>query len=338
MKNITIKDVAREAGVSPSTVSRVLSDSERISSKTKKKVRRIMRELGYHQNFIARSLVTQKTNSIALVMARPTQEAFDNPFFSMVIQGISKIAQKKHYSLVLSSTSNYLEEQEETLKLIRNHKVDGIILMASRDNDKLIKELKEMNFPFVLIGRSPEYKDIPIVNNDNIKAAFNMTKYLIKHKYEKILAISGPEEYIVSQDRIKGFQKALAGKNNIKKSEIILTRDFTYQEGYRIVKGLFENEKKLYQAIFAFDDLLALGALRAVQEFQLKVPEEIAIVGFNDDPIASYLKPSLSTVKVPIIKMGEKAAEMLIMIINKDDYNGEEIILETELILRESLC
>ncbi|MEJ6952617.1 LacI family DNA-binding transcriptional regulator, partial [Natronospora cellulosivora (SeqCode)] len=180
MKNVTIKDVAKKAGVSPSTVSRVLSDSNRISPKTKEKVRRVMKEIGYHQNAIARSLVTQKTNSIALVMARPTQEAFANPFFSMVIQGISKIAQKKHYSLVLSSNSDYIEEQEETLKLIRNRKVDGVILMASRNNDNLIKELLDLAFPFVLIGRSPEYDRIPIVNNDNIKAAYDMTSYLIK--------------------------------------------------------------------------------------------------------------------------------------------------------------
>ncbi|QTL99172.1 LacI family DNA-binding transcriptional regulator [Iocasia frigidifontis] len=336
MKNVTIKDVARVAGVSPSTVSRVISDSQRISKKTKKLVRKTMKELGYHQNAIARSLVTKKTNTIGLVMARPTQEAFANPFFSEIIQGIAVVTQKKHYNLILSSTGDYHEEQEETIKLIRNRRVDGVILMASRSNDELINQLLEAEFPFVLIGRSPEYQGIPIVNNDNIKAVYDTVIYLFKKNYQDIIALSGPREYIVSQDRALGYQKALA-EHAHKNQRIIYIDDFTYEDGYQGTLKFLESNREPFDAILAFDDMIALGALRAVQDYGFKVPRDIGIVGFNDDPMISYLRPALTTVKIPINKMGKEAAEMLINILNNEDYQGEEIILPTELVIRETL-
>ncbi len=336
MKNVTIKDVAKVAGVSPSTVSRVISDSNRISENTKVNVRKVMKELGYHQNAIARSLVTQRANSIGLVMARSTQDAFANPFFPGIIQGIASIAQKNHFSLVLSSTTDYQEEREETLKMIRNRKVDGVILMASRINDELINKLIEYNFPFVLIGRSPEHKDIPIVNNDNIKATHDAVGYLINNGYRNIAVLSGPKEYVVSQDRAYGYESALDKYQYSGDSTILYTNDFTYQEGFDSTIELLDSRKNI-DVIFAFDDMIALGALRAVQAADIRVPEDIAIIGFNDDPMVSYLKPALSTVKIPILKMGEQAADMLIKMIEEDDYCGEEIIVPTELVIRESV-
>lgn len=336
MKNVTIKDVARVAGVSPSTVSRVISDSQRISQKTKKLVRKTMKELGYHQNAIARSLVTQKTNTIGLVMARPTQEAFANPFFSEIIQGIAVVTQEKHYNLILSSTGDYHEEQEETIKLIRNRRVDGVILMASRSNDELISQLLEVEIPFVLIGRSPEHQGIPIVNNDNIRAVYDTVNYLFEKDYQNIIALSGPKEYIFSQDRILGYQKALV-EHTHRNHRIIYIDDFTYGDGYQGTLEFLKSNKKYFDAIFAFDDMIAMGALHAVQDYGLRVPQDIGIVGFNDDPMISYQRPALTTVKIPINKMGREAAKMLINILDNKDYQGEEIILETELIIRDTL-
>lgn len=335
MKNVTIKEVAKAVGVSPSTVSRVINDSKRISDETKKNVRKAMKELGYHQNAVARSLVTQKSNTIALVMARSTQKAFANPFFSGVIQGISNITQKSYFNLLLSSTEDYHQEQEESLKLMRNRKVDGLILLGSRVNDELINQLLEYNFPFVLIGRSPEHSGIPIVNNDNIKAANDTVNYLVNKGYKKILALSGPEEYIVSQDRASGYRKAMQEFDYTQYSKIVSTSDFTYEDGYEATIQLLNED--YFDAIFAFDDMLAIGALRAIQSFGLRVPADKAVIGFNDDPMVSYLKPALTTVKLPIKKMGEEAAKMLIKIIKEKDYKGEEIILSTELLIRDSV-
>ena len=336
MKNVTIKDVAKAAGVSPSTVSRVISDSNRISEETKELVRRTMRELGYHHNAIARSLVTQKTNTIGLVMARPTQQAFANPFFSGIIQGIAAVTQKEHYSLILSSTGDCREEQEETLKLFRNRRVDGVILMSSRRNDELIDQLIKSGYPFVLIGRSPEHEGIPIVNNDNIKDTYDTVAFLLKRNYKKIIALSGPEEYIVSQDRAQGYIQALREHGNMD-PEIICVADFKFEDAYQGVLDYIKENRKKFDAILAFDDMLALGAIRAIQEQGLRIPEDVGIIGFNDEPMLSYLKPALSTVRLPIHRMGEEAARMLIKMLNDDSYKGEEIILSTELIIRDTV-
>lgn len=336
MKNVTIKDVAKAAGVSPSTVSRVISDSHRISKETKRLVRKTMKELGYHHNAIARSLVTQRTDTIGLVMARPTREAFANPFFSGIIQGIAAVTQKKHYSLLLSSTADYREEQEETIKLIRNRRVDGVILMSSRSNDELINQLVQYRFPFVLIGRCAEQEGIPTVNNDNIKDTYNIVKFLLERGYKKIAALSGPEEYIFCQDRAQGYRKAL---DELADTEplIMFIDDFKFEEAYQGVLNYLKSGQMRFDAILAFDDMIALGALRAIQDYGFSVPEDIAVVGFNDDPMVSYIKPALTTVRLPIIKMGEEAAKMLIKILNDENYKGEEIILPTEMIIRETV-
>ncbi|MDI9477733.1 MAG: LacI family DNA-binding transcriptional regulator [Bacillota bacterium] len=336
MKNVTIKDVAKAAGVSPSTVSRVISDSDRISAETKELVRRTMKELGYHHNAIARSLVTQKTDTIGLVMARPTQQAFANPFFSGIIQGIAGVTQEKHYSLILSSTGDYREEQEETLKLFRNRRVDGVILMSSRRNDELIEKLIKSDYPFVLIGRSPDHEGIPIVNNDNIKDTYASASFLLKRGYKKVVALSGPEEYIVSQDRAQGYMQALQEHGDME-PEFIFVDDFKFEAAYEGILDYLQENEKDFDAILAFDDMLALGAMRAIQEQGLRIPEDVGIMGFNDEPMLTYLKPALSTVRLPIQRMGEEAARMLIKMLNEKGYKGEEIILPTELIIRDTV-
>ncbi|MFW5786756.1 MAG: LacI family DNA-binding transcriptional regulator [Halanaerobiales bacterium] len=335
MKKTTIKDVAQKADVSPSTVSRVISDSPNISDSTKHRVRKIMEEMNYHPNAIARSLVTQKTNTIGLVMARPTDRAFANPFFSEVIRGIADIAQSKHYNLLFSAAENYYTESEETLSLVKNGRVDGLILMASRANDKLIEYLQSYRYPFVLIGRSPHYDNLPRVDNDNIKAAYDMMNFLIKNNNKKIALIAGPDDYIVSRDRIEGYKNALK-ESNIKFDEnLIKYTDFSYKEGYKAVKELLRSIPDL-DVIFAIDDLLAIAALNSIKEHGLNIPRDVGVVGFNDQTLSSYIEPNLTTVRIPIIEMGKKAATMLIKMINNPEYNGEEKIIPTKIIARKT--
>ncbi|HLV10266.1 MAG TPA: LacI family DNA-binding transcriptional regulator [Halanaerobiales bacterium] len=330
MKKITIKEVAKYAEVSPSTVSRVLSNDYRISEETQKKVRKAVKKLGYHPNAIARSLVTQKTKTLGLILSRPAEEAFANPFFPGILQSIASISQEKGFSLLLASSRDYHKEHEEALKMLRYGKVDGVILMASRVNDDIVKQLINNNYPFVLVGRSLELNEIPIVNNDNIKASYQAVKFLINKGYEKIAFISGPQEYVVSQDREKGYKKALKEYN----PALVRYSGFSYKGGYRQTQILLGEQE--VDVILSLDDMIASGALRAAQNSGYDVPRDIAIMGFNDDPMAAYLKPSLTTVRIPVVKMGEKAAEMLIRIITEKDYSGEEIIVSTEIIERES--
>ncbi|HKL75670.1 MAG TPA: LacI family DNA-binding transcriptional regulator [Halanaerobiales bacterium] len=336
MKKITIKDVANKANVSPSTVSRVISDNPNISQDTKDKVRKIMKDLNYHPNAIARSLVNQKTNTLGLVMSRPTEMAFANPFFSEVIQGIAQSTKERHYHLMISAAENYKTEYEETIKLYKDGRVDGLILMASRVNDKLISSLKDINCPFVLIGRCPEFTDIPRVDNANIEAAYKMTDFLVKKGSNKIALISGPSDYIVSRDRIKGYKNALEDNGLSFSDELIEYAEFDYDSGYKATEKLLKNDLSKVDHIFALDDLLAVSAINCLIDNGYSIPEDIGVVGFNDQPIAKYINPKLTTVKVPIQEMGKKAAEMLIKIINDKSYHGEEIIIPTQIISRQT--
>jgi len=336
MKKITIKDVANKANVSPSTVSRVISDNPNISQDTKDKVRKIMKDLNYHPNAIARSLVNQKTNTLGLVMSRPTEMAFANPFFSEVIQGIAQSTKERHYHLMISAAENYKTEYEETIKLYKDGRVDGLILMASRVNDKLISSLKDINCPFVLIGRCPEFTDIPRVDNANIEAAYKMTDFLIKKGNNRIALISGPADYIVSRDRIKGYKNALEDNGLSFSDELIEYAEFDYDSGYKATEKLLKNDLAKVDHIFALDDLLAVSAINCLIDNGYSIPEDIGVVGFNDQPIAKYINPKLTTVKVPIQEMGKKAAEMLIKIINDKSYHGEEIIIPTQIISRQT--
>lgn len=334
MKSVTIKDVAKYANVSPSTVSRVISNHPRISSETKKKVREAMKKLGYHHNAIARSLVKQRANSIGLVMARSTQEAFANPFFHEIIQGIALAAQDEHFSLTLSATRDYQEEREETLRLLRNKRVDGLILLASRVNDELIKDLKENNYPFVLIGRSMEIDDLPMVDIDNIKAAYQTIKFLTVRGYSKIAFICGPKDYVVTQDRLKGIKLAMKDCKLQYNESVVKYSNFTFEGGVEATLELVKEHE--IDSIFAFDDMMAFGALRAAQKLGYNIPEDIGIIGFNDAPMISYIQPALSTVSAPVLKIGLEAGKMLIKMITDKSYTGEKIIIPTKIIARES--
>ena len=335
-KKITIKDVAKKADVSPSTVSRVISDNPNISEQTKDKVKKIMNELNYHPNAIARSLVKQETNTLGLVMSRSTEMAFANPFFSEIIQGIAKSTKEQHYNLMISSSDDYKSEYEETIKLYKDGRVDGLIIMASRVNDKLISTLKDMNCPFVLIGRSPESTNIPRVDNANIEAAYKMTNFLINNGSQKIALLSGPAGYVVSRDRIQGYKNALKDNKITFKENLIKYTEFDYESGYQVVEKISEETIAKLDHIFALDDLLAVSVINVLLDRGYKIPEDIGVVGFNDQPIAKYINPKLTTVKVPIKEMGKKAAEMLIKIINVDSYHGEEVIVPTNIISRQT--
>ena len=334
-KKVTIKDVAKEAKVSPSTVSRVISDSPNISKKTKDKVRFIMDEMGYYPNAIARSLVKQKTRSIGLVMSRPTDRALANPFFSGVIQGIATVAQEKNYSLLLTAADNYEDEYQEALKQLKVGRVDGLVLLASRINDDLIKQLLKNNYPFVLIGRSQEYQSIPRVDNDNYKAAYDLIIKLIKSGYKDFSILAGHKDYVFTGDRLKGVIDALKENDLSLDSDRIEFTDFTFESAEESAYKILSNHKT--DALIAFDDLLGMAAVQIAESLGFSVPDQIGIVGFNDHTLVSYLKPSLTTVKIPIVDMGERAISMLIKMLENTSYNGEEKIIPTEIIERESL-
>ena len=340
MGQITIKDVAEYAGVSPSTVSRVINENNKISGETKRQVREAMDKLGYYPNEIARSLVKQKTKSIGLVLSRPADRALANPFFPDIIRGIASELQTHNFQLVLTTAEDYQNERNQALKLLRNGSIEGLIVMAAKVKDDLIGRLVKNNYPFVLVGRSQELNNIPRVDNDNVKSARRMTELFISRGYEDIALLTGPEDYVVTQDRQQGYRQALEQAGFDYNEKFIYRSDFTYEAGLITAKKLLKERGEIIDGVFAVDDILAMAVVRAAQNLGISVPNNLGVVGFNDAPLASLIDPALTTVSIPIVEMGREAADMVVRMINGQgslkDYD-EEILIPTEIIHRNSL-
>ncbi|WMT41445.1 LacI family DNA-binding transcriptional regulator [Paenibacillus sp. D2_2] len=335
---VTIKDVAKKAGVSPSTVSRVLSNHPRISAETSRKVKEIMDQLGYHPNIMAKSLVSKTTNSICIMLPKSAEELFSNFFFMELIRGIVTQANRLGFDVLLSSGANEKEEVECVSRLLNGHRVDGVILLYSRINDPVIDFLYKNNHNFVLIGRSEQYPDILSVDNDNVQASYDATKHLISLGHKRIGFVSGPPELVVSKDRLKGYLLALNDAGLETKPEWIVEGEFLQESGYRAI-SFFMNLPDRPTAIVLIDDVVSFGVLRGLYELNYKVPEDLCLVSFNNIPLAEMSTPPLSSVDIGIYNMGYTASGMLIQAIQNNSGDKTvpgRYIIPHRLVVRES--
>lgn len=330
--SITIKDVAKIAGVSPSTVSRVISDSPKISEETKSRVMKVISELHYHPNVIARSLANRSTKMLGLILPNNEEDLFKNPFFIRIMTGISVYAQKKGYYIMYT----FSNDEKEELQFIKNYThskmADGIILLTSRSNDKCIHYLKKYNFPFVVVGRPENTDDTLWVDNDNIQAMYNVVNNLILKGHRTIAFIGGPKDFNMSRDRLKGYLKALKINGFKENLELIIQEpDFSEECGYHALNSILS--KHIPTAVVTTDDLLAFGAIRKLSELNNK---SIAIAGFNNTPLSVYQTPSLSSVDINAEKLGYSAAKLLIERLNGETMQTNHFIIDTNFIERES--
>ncbi|WP_031314288.1 LacI family DNA-binding transcriptional regulator [Caldanaerobacter subterraneus] len=332
--NVTIKDVAKRANVAPSTVSRVIADSPRISKETKERVWKAMEELGYYPNAIARSLASKVTNTLGLIMPRSTEEAFSNPFFPEVMRGISVVAHREKYDLLLSTSGNKEEEKEAVIRMVKGKRVDGIILLSSRTTDELIPWLRDEKFPFVVIGKPLDARGVYWVDNDNIGASKLATTYLIKHGHREIAFISGSLEYVVSLDRLDGYKLALEENGLTFKRELVEQEEFSEDGGYRAMMKILERAKPT--GVVVTDDVMAFGVIRAAIDKGFRVPEDISIVGFNNIPLSAFANPPLTTIDISTFELGIKSAELLIARLKQKEIESDHIIVPVKLIERKS--
>jgi len=334
--SVTIKDVAKASGVSPSTVSRVIADNPRISPETKKKVRRIMKELGYHPNFNARSLVANSTNTIGIVMPRSTKDVFLHPFFPEVIRGISVAAHEKEHMILMSTGSTQEEQLAAISKMIHGKRVDGVILLSSNVNDPLISMLLEWNFPFVLIGSPDQYKEkVNYVDNNNIEAAKEATIHLLRYGHQKIAFIGGSKELVVTRNRLEGYKQALSQFNIPYNEEMTVFVEFRKEAGYSAIDQLF-SAKHPPTSILVTDDLIAVGVLTALKEKGYHIPDDVSVVSFNNLTMAELSNPSLTSVDISIFTLGYQAASRLFTLIKDPEAQPQSIEVPTKLVIRKS--
>jgi len=334
LEGITMKDVAKLAGVSASTVSRVISDDSRISQRTKKKVLEVMEELNYYPNTIARSLASNKTDTIGVIMPSYKEDIFINPFFQKALKGISLIASQRFFDILI--VTNHKEENDvDVLKrIIKGKRVDGLILTRPKEDDGGIKFLKENNVPFVLIGSCLEYDDIPSVDNDNEQASYDLTSLLIRKGRDKITFIGGELDSVVMKERYKGYLRALKDYNITFNEDYFISDKFMEKSGYYLTSRLMNLDNEP-DAIIVADDLMSLGALKRLKEGNKKVPEDIMLASFNNSMLAKYANPSITSIEINSIELGRKACQKLFDILEEKSRENKEII-DYKIIERES--
>ncbi|HEY4553693.1 MAG TPA: LacI family DNA-binding transcriptional regulator [Bacillaceae bacterium] len=333
---VTIKDVAKHANVAPSTVSRVIANNPRISEKTKKRVRESMKKLGYHPNFIARSLASQSTEVLGLVMPGSADIIFQNPFFSNVLRGLSESAHEKHYALQMTTGKTDDEIYEGVIQMVNGGRVDGIILLNSRVDDKLMEYLRLRDFPFVVIGKPYKHaEEITHVDNDNFRAAKEATEYLVELGHERVAFIGGNMDLVVTVERLLGYEKALRESGIELVNEYVIHQEFLREGGRDAVSELMKLEKPP-TALMVADDLMALGVLNTLDDMGISVPEDISIVSFNNVLFSEMAKPPLTSVDINIFTLGYEAAKNLILKIDNPAEPVKRIIVPHKLVVRTS--
>ena len=325
----TIKEIAAKARVSIATVSRALNEDPRVSEGTRVRILRIAKDLEYRPNILARSFAQRKSNLIGLILPEISDE-----FFTEIIKGVDEIVFSQKLYTIVASSHKYESLNDEVKTFIRNGLISGLILLASNLNDELITVLSKCQLPVVLINSNNRNKKFSRIAINDYLGAFSMTRYLItKKKYHFLAHITGPADNDDAVLRKNGF---IDGCRKYGVKYVIEKGDFSREGGYNACNKLIDLNKRP-GAIFAGNDMMALGCYDCIKKKNFKIPRDIGIVGFDDIFVSQYLNPPLSTVRVNIEEVGKKAAELLLMKIqSKNGMQASVINIPTELVIRES--
>jgi LacI family transcriptional regulator len=329
--NATIKDIARRLDISYATVSRAMNDRYGVHPETKEKILAMAREMNYHPNAIARGLVNKHTETIGLVIPDIT-----NPFFPEVARGVEDRAEEKGYSVFLCNTNWEQEREARHLSLLRKKRVDGIILAPVSNKSPLEGEFDDRTMPLVFVSEVRRGMGKSYVAIDNVHGGYIATRHLIQKGYRRIGFFGAKEDELTSEERYQGYKKALkeAGRKEYRK--FVRFGDYGANTGNRLITAMIR-KKDYPDAVFAVNDFFALSVMQGIQESGLSIPRDIAVIGFDDIPFASFPEIMLTTIAQPKYQMGRIAADLLLdQIHEKSGTEKKEIILETELIERRT--
>ncbi len=333
MSELTLDDIAKQSGVSRSTVSRVINGQPYVRQEVRERVLRVIQETGFHPNIAARTLASQRSWMIGLVLPRSVSSFFTDPYFPRLTQGIARACNQHNYTLNLFLISSPDDEDKIYPRISRKGFLDGILVQSGQVGDQLIERLINLTMPVVVAGRPFHASDVSYLDVDNVKAAFDAVTHLIWLGYRRIGTITGALSSTASLDRKEGYLRALLDHGLTVDKNLIVEGDFTEASGYTAMQQLITAQP---DAVFAASDVMAFGAMRAVHEMGLRIPEDIAFVGFDDLPPATLADPPLTTIHQPIVEFGEKAVEILIDLIENGVKPPRRVIMDTELVVRES--
>ncbi|WP_079170533.1 LacI family DNA-binding transcriptional regulator [Mangrovactinospora gilvigrisea] len=336
----TIEAVAARAGVGRGTVSRVINGSPKVSARAREAVEAAIQELGYVPNRAARSLVTSRTDAIALVIPEPESRLLAEPYFADIIRGVSAELSANAGAVDLQLLLILVRTEEERKRLtnfLTARRVDGVLLAAVHDRDPLPDLMEKLDMPTVLGGRRSDRERLSHVQPDNAGGAEAATTHLLERGRRHIATITGPREMEASRSRLRGYQRALAAYGTAvdDASPLVAEADFTEEGGRAAMAELLARQPGL-DAVFAASDVMAAGALAALRAAGRRVPEDVAVVGFDDSMIARHTTPPLSSVRQPIEEMGREMVRLLLDEIEERGRSHRRVVLATELVARES--
>ena len=326
---VTIKDVAREAGVSIATVSRVWNEAAFVSPETRQKVAAVATRLGYSPHCAARSLITRTTHALGVLLPDLYGE-----FFSEIIRGIDHTAQAAGYHILVSSSHDSRDEIDAALRSMRG-RVDGMIIMSPDLEAPTTLQTLQGNFPVVLLNGGADAESFDTITIENHEGARRMVRHLVARGHTRIAMIGGPERNYDAAERLRGYRTALGESGIALDPSLFLQGDFSELSGHRAASELVGLDTRP-TAIFAANDSMAIGALSALHERGIRVPDEVAVAGFDDIPLARYMNPPLSTVHVDSSELGERAAALLLASLHKGARAKQQLQLTTTLVIRAS--
>jgi len=330
-KDITIKDVAKQAGVSVATVSRVVNGLDRVSEVTRKRVHKVIQELNFTPNTMAASIVRKKTNMLSVVVPE-----IQNPFYTAVIEGTEEVAKREGFFTLVISTNGEESEEDAFLDSFLGKNVDGIILIGSHRDAAFYKEIRK---PTILVDRYINDSGHDGVMIDNYRGAYEATKHFMAYGHEQIAMIDGIHDFNDGKDRFWGYKQAMLEGGLTPDPRYHKQGSWSESDGYRFTMELMQSAQPP-TAIFAANNLICKGAIKAIRDLNLALGEDISLIGFDENELAQFVQPQVTVVRRPTREMGVQAAEMLIQKIReeqKEASNPKKVILDVELLKRGSV-
>ena len=333
--SLTLEEIAKLAGVSRSTVSRVVNDHPNVRASVRERVLRVIRETGYQPHAAARSLVTRRTRIIGVIIPEAVTTLFTDPFFPHLLSGITQACNSQGYQLMLSLFNGPAGPEEMYRRVVGGGHLDSMVVASARVDDSLTGRLLDDAIPFVMVGRHPDDR-VRYVDIDNVAAARMAVDHLARLGHRRIGIITGPLNMPGGVDRLDGYRQAMAAHRLPLDEALTFEGDFSEASGTAAARRLLSLQ---VTAIFAANDIMAVGALKVIRETGLQVPKDVALVGFDDLPIAASVQPALTTVRQPIEQMGSMAAGLLLSLLESPPDGhppAQKLILPTKLVVRES--
>lgn len=333
----TIKDIAKELNVSLSTVSRALKNYPGISDETKRRVKELADKLNYRPNAVALSLRKSKSFTIGVII--PEVVHF---FFSTVISGIEEVAFANGYNVILCQTNEKLNREQSSIETMLSNQIDGLLVSFSRETTDFqhFQKLLDLEFPIVFFDRLPNLENTVNVTVNDYQGAYDAVNHLLLQGYKKIVHLSGPQNLTISKKRKEGYINALKNAGIEPDPNWIIECPYgTEKESFDITSELFKNTEIRPDAIFAHHDIVAAGAMMALRNLGLKIPEDVGVVGYSNWQFSSMIDPPLSTVSQPGFKIGEESSKLLLEMVNRkkgQPWEPKDVVLDTELLIRKS--